>query len=368
LSTFRKHQAIREPTEPIINGTKEPEDKEEHLEMSRSCQSLDITEFVSEDNDLDFVSSDSMSEEEEDEHLDDSQKQDQTYTNPLFSFDNNVNNLNVLGPKIIVRFGNEANLSNATDVKLIGNGKCLVTDFIQSRIVQFDKHGKHNINYHIDDMIEPWAVDINKSGMISVTSRRSHCIFQFRRNGEIGTPFGASHFASPTGIASDKNGRIIICDSILNIVCVHDSDGNILFHLGDPVSPIQEFSCPRYVTVSPMDEILVSDSGSHCVKVFDSKGKFIKKIGRLGRRDGELKYPYGVCTDRQGNILVADHYNDRVCFFSRSGEFIRHLVTAHDGLRLPQGIFLTPDYKLYVTHGGLKAKEVIVYDLKQNSS
>lgn len=126
-----------------------------------------------------------------------------------------------------------------------------------------------------------------------------------------------------------------------------------------------QFSLPRYVCVTGSGKVVVSDSGSHSVKVFTSDGDYLHSIGRHGSGDGQLKVPYGVCCDQHENIYIADHYNDRVSVFSIDGGFLQHVLTSSSGLSRPKSVAVRSAHErmLYIAHGGLRAKEVLVYRL-----
>ncbi|OWF35714.1 tripartite motif-containing protein 3-like isoform X2 [Mizuhopecten yessoensis] len=292
------------------------------------------------------------------------------HTNLQFVFDNECH-LDNLQPEVVMTFPSNKKvgcLSDASDVIYIGDGRSLVVDMIGNRVLHFNKRGVSSIAYSTDDMVEPWAVAVNTEEVIHVTSKKTKCVTRFSKNGEIKEPIKDVNFMTPSGIAIDKNDRLIVSDLTSNLLTAHEADGTFISTIGSSMSPIQHLDRPRYVTVAPNNDIIVCDSGNHALKVFDSDGNFVQKIGELGKGEGQLKCPYGVCTDIFGNMIVADHYNDRVSFFSKTGQFIRHLVTSSDGVMHPQGVCLTSNLRLLVTHGGLKAHEVLVYDLRNNKT
>ncbi|XP_060079420.1 tripartite motif-containing protein 3-like [Ylistrum balloti] len=294
------------------------------------------------------------------------------HTNLQFMFDNQCH-LDTLQPEVVLSFPSNSkkkigSLSDASDVLYIGDGRSLVVDMISNQVLHFNKRGVSSVAYRTEHMIEPWAVAVNTEDVIHVTSRKSKCVTRILKNGEIKTPIKNIRFSKPSGVAIGKNDKLFVTDVTSNVLTAHEADGTFISTIGCSMSPLQILDKPRYVTVAPNNDIIVCDSGNHSLKVFDSEGNFVQKIGERGKGEGQLKCPYGVCTDIFGNIIVADHYNDRVSFFSKSGQFIRHLVTSIDKLVHPQGVCITSNFRLLVTHGGLKANEVLVYDLRNNKS
>lgn len=291
------------------------------------------------------------------------------YTNHQFIFDDPCYGHSVQ-PEVVMTFSCKRRfgyLRDASDVMYLGDGRSLVVDLTNNRVLHYNKRGKTSMSYSAGHMIEPWAVAVGKNDVIHVTSRKTRCVARFSESGEIMDPITNQNFMAPSGVAIGKNGYVFVSDIKSNLLTAHDTDGSLLAYIGGNNSDTNRYlERPRYVITDPKNNIIVSDSGNHSLKVFDSEGNFVQQIGERGKAKGQLKFPYGVCTDQSGNIIVADHYNDRVSLFSKSGQFIRHLVMSLDGLNHPQGVDLTPNHRLLVTHGGLKAHEVLVYDLRND--
>ncbi|XP_048747707.2 tripartite motif-containing protein 2-like isoform X1 [Ostrea edulis] len=337
--------------------------------MKRRLSSLSIVQFPSsiesnsdscsaspDENELD-LSSDSSSEDEECHVTDDIKG----HVNAIFKFDDDTyppaNLVKIIGCE-----GKQKGcFKDATDVQCFGKGKCLVTDMINGRISTFNRNGRPKIIRCSWALKEPWATTLVPENKLAVTSRKDKVVSIISMHGDILFSFGNKFFQCPCGIAVDKDGRFIVTDILSNDVSVFSPDGKWLFNLGDPQSPVQQFKCPRYVHVTDHHDIVVCDSGNHSIKVFDQNGIFKFAFGHYGREEGAFKAPYGVASDGEGNIIVADHYNDRVALFSKEGHFLRNIVTMEDGLYHPQGVALSNDMHLFVTHGKSKATEVLVY-------
>ncbi|KAJ8322414.1 hypothetical protein KUTeg_000023 [Tegillarca granosa] len=271
---------------------------------------------------------------------------------------------------LLTRFGERgrdlAQFQDATDINYIDCDKILVTDMINNRVVCYNETGNPVQVYEGEGIKEPWASTVDEFDRICVTSRKNKHVIIMSHNSETVTEFGSDYFQRPCGIAVTKSGNFVVTDMLAGEVTIYSKDGgDIILTLNDPTMRIEKrsFTYPRYVHVTLNGDIVVSDSGQHCLKIFDKNGAFVKSIGRYGKGDGFMKSPHGVTSDSHGNIIVADHYNDRVSLFSRGGEFICHLVTAEDGIIHPQGVDLSRDLKLFVTHGNLKAHTISVFQI-----
>lgn len=255
-------------------------------------------------------------------------------------------------------------LKDGVDVHFMNNGNCIVSDLLKNKLKIFSIAGRNSLSFHNEDTIEPWGIAIVED-VVLVTSRRRRLVIKLTQVGHIEEEsFGESFFHDPCGVAITEDKRIIVTDPTAKRVSVHEWGGDWLYDLILPEYCGKNYDLPRYVTVSPTGKILVSDAGNHCIFMFDKYGEFKQTIGSYGTKDGELKSPYGVCCDIHGNVYVADHYNDRISHFTRDGTFVCHIVTKHDDIFHPQGVSVSDCMKLYLTHGSLKAVEVMVFTLK----
>ncbi|XP_041371856.1 E3 ubiquitin-protein ligase TRIM71-like isoform X1 [Gigantopelta aegis] len=215
---------------------------------------------------------------------------------------------------------------------------------------------------------EPWSAVLTPKGHVAVTLRRHKCIAVWSGNGDTMAEFGHEHLRCPTGLAVEKDGRFIVTDEQANKVYIFSPSRVLQCVLGEEAGIT--FNQPRHVCLSTTGRIIVSDSGHHCVKIFNKDGIYVNKIGEFGSGDGQFKFPYGVCVDQEGHIIVSDHYNNRVSMFHADGTFMQHLVTAKNGVKRPRGVAVrcAHNRKLFVTHGGLRATEVLVFRMTLNVS
>lgn len=256
---------------------------------------------------------------------------------------------------------------DAKHVTCLANGRLLISDYINGRLQVCTTKGGSLVV--IDkDMRFPWAAALTPDNKIAVTLCNERCVRIYSMDGELLQIFGENVLVCPTGIACDRNGRFILCDTKTHKVSVFDKRGNFVQFLGNFDRADETFSKPGYVCISVNGDIIISDSGNHKIKVFNAEGNFVKAFGSFGKGDGQFKCPYDVSTNICGNIFVADHYNSRISVFNRDGVFVRHVVCSKHGLLHPQGVTVTTDNHLVVTHGHLKATEILVFRLAIEST
>ncbi|XP_041371857.1 tripartite motif-containing protein 2-like isoform X2 [Gigantopelta aegis] len=259
-------------------------------------------------------------------------------------------------------------LQDASSVTHMYNGAVLVTDMLGSKIVLFSRSGRPEKSFITGEYTEPWSAVLTPKGHVAVTLRRHKCIAVWSGNGDTMAEFGHEHLRCPTGLAVEKDGRFIVTDEQANKVYIFSPSRVLQCVLGEEAGIT--FNQPRHVCLSTTGRIIVSDSGHHCVKIFNKDGIYVNKIGEFGSGDGQFKFPYGVCVDQEGHIIVSDHYNNRVSMFHADGTFMQHLVTAKNGVKRPRGVAVrcAHNRKLFVTHGGLRATEVLVFRMTLNVS
>ncbi|XP_045162506.2 tripartite motif-containing protein 2-like isoform X2 [Mercenaria mercenaria] len=252
---------------------------------------------------------------------------------------------------------------DAKNVTCLSRGRILITDLVNSRLQICSGISRTITVFSPQEINLPWATTVTKDNYIAVSLCKDRCVKVLNMDGDVMNSFGEDYFVRPTGLATDKKGNFIVCDFSTDKVLMFDSEGKFICYLGNSDNEEECFSKPSYVCVSITGDIIVSDSGHHKIKIFDSQGKFIRSVGCFGRGKKQFKSPYGVTTNKCGDIFVADHYNNRISMFTRDGVFVRHLVTSEHGLVHPQGLTISEDLHLYITHGHLKACEILVFKL-----
>jgi uncharacterized repeat protein (TIGR01451 family) len=127
---------------------------------------------------------------------------------------------------------------------------------------------------------------------------------------------GDGQFEFPEGIAVDSAGRILVADSYNNRVQVFDAAGRFLFKLGknggngEHGSGHGEFQSPSDVAADAAGHIIVVDGRR--IQVFSPQGVFEHTFPNLKACDvsscpeDQLRRPAGLAVDGAGHIVVAD--------------------------------------------------------------
>jgi DNA-binding beta-propeller fold protein YncE len=113
-----------------------------------------------------------------------------------------------------------------------------------------------------------------------------------------------------------------------------------------------EFDSPTGIAVDPNGNVLIADTGNGRIEKFSSTGAFLSIIGTKGSGQGQFAQPNGIAIDRVGNICVADAGNHRVLKLKSDGTFIAEWKRPELGFYGPRCIAIGADDSIYVGHQG----------------
>ncbi|XP_048253360.1 uncharacterized protein LOC124149056 [Haliotis rufescens] len=129
-------------------------------------------------------------------------------------------------------------------------------------------------------------------------------------------------------------------------VDIPDMAGNVLrsispYHKGNNI-----LQYPNFLCTTRTGNILVSDWGTKRVACLTPEGDVVFTYSPTG--DTTLKTPQGITSTSTGDILVTDISLHRVIHLTESGQFVKHLLTSHDGIQYPRGIYVDVRGRVYV--------------------
>jgi DNA-binding beta-propeller fold protein YncE len=113
-----------------------------------------------------------------------------------------------------------------------------------------------------------------------------------------------------------------------------------------------QFDSPTGIAVDGSGNVLVADTGNARIEKFSPTGAFLSIIGTKGNGQGQFAQPNGIATDRVGNIYVADAGNHRVLKLKSDGTFIAEWKGPELGFYGPRHIAIGPDNSIYVVDQG----------------
>ena len=200
-----------------------------------------------------------------------------------------------------------------------------------------------------------WAVD--RCGENSCVGHDDlDVVFQFDKDGNILSRWGAGMFVWPHGIDVDDEGNVWVADARGegnrgHQVIKFSPDGNVLMRLGTAgiASRTQStFDQPNDVLVTPNGDIFVGDGhpadGNNRIVKFSSDGTYLMEWGETGSEPGQFRTPHALAMDSQGLLYVGDRSNRRIQVFEQDGTFVRDFYN----FGRASGLAIDEDDNLYV--------------------
>lgn len=227
---------------------------------------------------------------------------------------------------------------------------------------------------------DPFGVVIDPKGNIFVSDAGDNN--RIRKINAIGitTTLAGSHegfkdgkgalaaFHTPSGLALDLQGNLIVADTGNNAIRKVTPDGTVSTLTGNGTAGFRDgdakealFNGPMGVAVDKAGNIWIADTYNDRIRVLGSDG-IVRTVagGSTGFGDGQgaqarFDTPSAIVLDTTGNALVADTVNDAIRQVRLNGEvttLIRSdLADDQALLKKPVGLARTPDGYLYATEG-----------------
>ena len=174
----------------------------------------------------------------------------------------------------------------------------------------------------------------------------------------------AASFNSPSGLAIDSNGNLIVADTGNNRIRKITREGGVATVAGDgtagyvdgPASQAR-FNGPIGVAVDANDNIYVADTYNDRIRLITTDGRVstVAGQGTPGYADGDrntalFDTPCGIVVATDGTLIVADTGNDHLRKITGEGNVTTVSVSfPNDGLSSPLGLAVSHDNFLYVT-------------------
>jgi len=189
-----------------------------------------------------------------------------------------------------------------------------------ARIQKFDGDGRYVLGWSTpaSEKGRPTGLAVDREGRLVVADTHYHRILRYSPQGELVDSFGSEgtapgQFIYPTGVAVAEDGAIYVSEFGGNDrIQVFSPDGGYLRHWGRYGEAAGEFKRPQGIALAP-DRVYVADAANHRIQVLTRDGTPIAAWP-------DVQYPYSVALDADGNVLVAEYGRHRVVKFSPEGQ------------------------------------------------
>ena len=161
----------------------------------------------------------------------------------------------------------------------------------------------------------PEGVSLTSDGDIIVADKDNKLIKIFSPGGQFLRKFGGEgSLVTPYHCIQTEQYFQIVSDWGDHCMKVFDIEGNF-FKFGKKGDKESEFWGPHYLSVNKDGRLIVCDSLNGRIQVFELSGKFVTMFGSHGRKTGEFDYPASTANLSDGRIVVSDCCNNRIQIF-----------------------------------------------------
>ena len=174
--------------------------------------------------------------------------------------------------------------------------------------------------------LSPTGVAVDMNGNILVACH--YFIQRFSIHGDFieqagGTDPQGFQIDAPRGMAIGKNGRVYVSEQSKNRIMIINPDLTFYktFTQADPLLGSGHLNVPQGIAISSSGCVYVADMMNHAIQVFDDEGNFQFRFGKMGSGPGSTAAPTAITIDDKDNIYVATSAS--ISIFDSKGTFLR---------------------------------------------
>ena len=206
------------------------------------------------------------------------------------------------------------------------NGMLYVCDTMASAVQVFDltkKRARYFVTRGESRLITPINITIDADGTRYIADTGRDQVLIFGKDDAYKGAVGKQDELKPCDVAVTAD-RLYVADLKNHCVQVlNKSDHSVLFTIPrDPKAAPGKLFSPTNLAIDPQGRLLVSDTGAFTVLVYDLEGKFLRTIGSQGVAPGLFARPKGVAVDHEGRAYVADAASQVVQLFDPEGKLL----------------------------------------------
>nr|MBC7245839.1 6-bladed beta-propeller [Chloroflexota bacterium] len=211
-------------------------------------------------------------------------------------------------------------------------GDVYVADTWNHRIQKFDREGRFVKQWGVfgdtggvlgatDVFYGPRDIEVDGEGKLLVSDTGNKRVLKFTTEGEFVGQWGgggslSGQMREPCGLAVDGGGNVYVADVWNERIQKFDGGWKYVTEwmvLGwESESPVNK----PYVAVDGRGYVYATAPEYHRVVKFDGSGKVVAVWGAYGSDAGSFNVPSGIAVDGEGNIYVADSGNHRIMKFA----------------------------------------------------
>lgn len=258
-----------------------------------------------------------------------------------------------------------------------GKGKVYVSESEGSNVLVFDFKAKEINRFGGSDYSEAFeqvnGVYVDAAGNAYASdSRKRKILVVTPENKPLKIIDVSAHTELIGKFAIDNiNKHLVLTDIKKHRIVITDMEGKLIKSFGSKGDADGLFNFPNAVAIDKDGSIIVCDSLNARIQRFTSKGEFVSKFGRRGDGPGDFSLIKGVAVDSEGHIYVTDGKDHRLSIFSPKGELLLIIGgqfaqtpgsrTALAGFLVPQGVFIDQNDRIYIVDQLNKRIQIFQY-------
>jgi DNA-binding beta-propeller fold protein YncE len=208
----------------------------------------------------------------------------------------------------------------------VKDGKIFVCDTVAGAVEVFDlvkKRARYFAPRGEGRLLMPINISIDTDGTRYVADTGRGQVVIFDKGGNFLGAIGTKDEMKPCDVAVAAN-RLYIADLKGHAVRVYDKAARKLLFMipRDPKATEGKLFSPTNLALDEQGRLLVSDTGGFVVQVYDLEGKYLRLIGQQGLAPGSFARPKGVAVDRDGLAYVVDAATQVVQIFDAEGRLL----------------------------------------------
>lgn len=208
----------------------------------------------------------------------------------------------------------------------VRDGKIFVCDTVAGAVEVFDlvkKRSSYFAPRGEGRLLMPINISIDADGTRYVADTGRGQVVIFDKDGNYLAVMGTKDEMKPCDVAVSAD-RLYIADLKGHAVRVYDKTARkLLFTIPrDPKATEGKLFSPTNLALDQQGRLLVSDTGGFGVQVYDLDGKYLRMIGQHGLALGSFARPKGVAVDHDGLAYVVDAATQVVQIFDTEGRLL----------------------------------------------
>jgi len=238
------------------------------------------------------------------------------------------------------------------------NGKLYVCDTMAGSIQVFDiakRRARLFAPRGEGRLSTPINISVDADGTRYVTDTERNQVMIYSKDDAYVGAMGIQDEMKPTDVAITPD-RLYVADVKGHSVRVYGkADRKLLFTIPrDAKEPKAKLFSPTNLAWDQHGRLLVSDLGGFAVQVYDPEGSYVRTIGQQGVAPGLFARPKGVAVDREGRVYVVDASTQVVQLFDSEGRLLMYFGQA--GSSTEGELYLPAAVKVDYDHVGLFQK------------